>query len=178
MRQIIWLKFNKHATGRTDNGAVLIWRQRGDKFSLKSGSDVWRWGMSDLRQMRGWHLGLVRGLDNLGPPPEARGHILPHSDGAASAASSCMEPRSEVCQFHLSGQLLFYFVKGKCGNILRRNHWSKQNLHTHLVLAKKNTNTDKHIFLLSYKIKYGFTQFYTYIQGVQEKILLCFVFVT
>ena len=67
-----------------------------------------------------------------------------------------MEPRSEVCQFHLSGQLLFYFVKGNCVNILRRNHWSKQNLHTHFVLAKKNTNTTtKHIFLLSYKIKYG-----------------------
>ena len=164
MRQIIWLKFNKHATGRTDNGAVLIWRQRGEKFSLKSGCDVWRWGMSDLRQMRGWHPGLVRGLDTPGPPPEARGHILPHSGGlwrywckvtpgdrAASAASSydglcgqvrtCMEPRSEVCRCHLSGQLLSYFVKGNCVNILRRNHWSKQNLHTHFVLAKKNTNT-------------------------------------
>ena len=75
--------------------------------------------MSDLRQMRGRHPGLVRGLDTPGPPPEACGHILPHSGGlwrywcevtpgdrAASAASSydglcgqvrtCMEPRSEV----------------------------------------------------------------------------------
>ena len=135
-------------------------------------------GMSDLRQMRGWHPGLLWGLDNPGPPPEARGHILPHSGGlwrywcevtpgdrAASAASSydslcgqvrtCMEPRSEVCRCHLWGQLLFNFVKGNCVNILRRNHWSKQNLHTHFELAKKNTNTTKHFFLLSYKIKYG-----------------------
>ena len=47
-----------------------------------------------------------------------------------------MEPRSEVCQCQVSGQLLFYFVKSNCANIQRRDHWSRQNLHSYLVLAK------------------------------------------
>ena len=124
---------------------------------------IWMWCLEVRDEWPPADARLTSGL-SAGPPPEARGRILPYSGGlwrywcevtpgdrAASAASSydglCgqvrtwMEPRSEVCQCHLSGQLLFYFVKGNCVNILRRNRWSKQNLHTHFILAKKNTNT-------------------------------------
>ena len=99
--------------------------------------------------------------DNIWDECEAwisRAHLLRHvdtyyqdtvtpGDGAASAAyydglcsqvRTCMEPRSEVCQCQVSGQLLFFFVKCNCANILEGIiGLNRICIHTFLVLAKK-----------------------------------------
>ena len=88
----------------------------------------------------------------------SRAHLLRHvdtyyrdsvttGDGAASAAyydglcsqvRTCMEPRSEVCQCQVSGQLLFFFVKCNCANILEGIiGLNRICIHTYLVLDKK-----------------------------------------